>query len=480
MLVLFLSINKKQPASNVASCENNWEHEQERRKTRLCERNCFDISRELTEIGYNHAFEPNMNQISSHQSATQQQLALDIFHSMDATDTPITESGQDFHLRKSSLLVDVSDVGLLARRILNGVYFIAQHDPDAETHTHDLRYFKWLINYANSNNNTHLKRVIREAQKSAVQVNVIDAANPDEDNWVSVPMLGAAGIRKGQITFKIPSELRGQLRDPDRYSLLSMRILAGFSSIYALELYERLSVFKGDGASPWWHIDQFRELIKVDGLKSANDFRYFRRDIIQPAIDQINSISDIEVTLELKRTGRFYTHLRFMIQTSQKHMLLSSIAASKELYEVLTKEFGLSDVELDEIAKNRDVWTDDRLRETIEFVRYRCTTSKVLYPGKYLMTAIRDGYRIGSLEKKNQAAQKVVDEAKLKHDREMQAIREGKPAPVVEIPTGEALHEAWNEFRISPQAKLFKTLPASYEDANTRQKKTFEGFLHNR
>lgn len=53
---------------------------------------------------------------------------------------------------------------------------------------------------------------------------------------------------------------------------------------------------------------EFRGLIKVDGLKSANDFRYFRRDIIQPAIDQINSISDIEVSLELKRTDVF-THI---------------------------------------------------------------------------------------------------------------------------------------------------------------------------
>lgn len=418
-----------------------------------------------------------MGQITSHQSSTQQQLALEIFHSLDATDTPITASSQDFHLRKSSLLVDVSDIGLLARRILNGVYFLAQDDPEAETYTYDLRYFKWLINYANSNNNTHLKRVIREAQKSAVQVNVIDVANPDEDNWVSVPMLGAAGIRKGQITFKIPVELRGQLRDPARCSLLSMRILAGFTSIYALELYERLSLFKGEGYSPWWHIDEFRGLIKVDGLKSANDFRYFRRDIIQPAIDQINEISDIDVSLELRRTGRFYSHLRFGVAASRNHQLLSSIAASKNLYDILTREFGLSDAELDEIAKNRETWTDDRLNEAVEFVRHRCATSKVLYPGKYLMSAIRDGYRVGSLEK----AARQVDadkERKVKQTEEViSALKNVQPAPEIELPSGEALLEAWTVFRKSPHAKLFKQLPETYEEANNRQRKAFEGFL---
>jgi hypothetical protein len=408
-----------------------------------------------------------MNQIVSHENiSSQHQMALDIFHALDATDSPITEAKQDFHLRKSTLLVDVSDVGLLARRVLNGAYFLAQHEPDAEVHTYDLRYFKWIINYANSNNNIHLKRVIREAQKSAVQVNVVDSLNPEDDNWVSVPMLGAAGIRKGQISFKIPTELRSQLRDPERYSLLSMRVLAGFSSIYALELYERLSVFKQDGHTPWWQLDEFRELIKVDGLKSANDFRYFRRDIIDPAIKQINETSDIDISLELRRTGRFYSHLRFVISTSRNHLLLTSISASKELYLILTSEFGLSDAELDEIAKNRETWPDDRLRDAIEFVRHRCTTSKVLYPAKYLMTAIRDGYRVGSIEREANKP-KVVKKI---------AIAD-TPRPSIVLPTGEALTDAWTLFRQSPQAKLFKPVAEHFELATAQQKKAFEGFL---
>jgi hypothetical protein len=311
-----------------------------------------------------------------------------------------------------------------------------------------------------------LKRVIREAQKSAVQVNVVDSLNPEDDNWVSVPMLGAAGIRKGQISFKIPTELRSQLRDPERYSLLSMRVLAGFSSIYALELYERLSVFKQDGHTPWWQLDEFRELIKVDGLKSANDFRYFRRDIIDPAIKQINETSDIDISLELRRTGRFYSHLRFVISTSRNHLLLTSISASKELYLILTSEFGLSDAELDEIAKNRETWPDDRLRDAIEFVRHRCTTSKVLYPAKYLMTAIRDGYRVGSIEREANKP-KVVKKI---------AIADN-PRPSIVLPTGEALTDAWTLFRQSPQAKLFKPVAEHFELATAQQKKAFEGFL---
>lgn len=427
-----------------------------------------------------------MNQLTSHQqqeAQTQQQLALDIFASMDLIDAPITEVATDFSFRKPRLLVDVSDVGLLARRALNGCYFLAQEDPDAENHTVDLRFFKWVIRY-DSNNNAHLKKVLREAQKSAVQVNVLDANDPRDDTWVSVPMIGAAGIRRGRLSFEIPKHLRGQLRDPERYSLLSMRILAGFTSVYALELYERLNIFKQEGISPWWSINEFREMIRVDSLKIANDFRYFKRDIIAPAIEQINEISDIEITLELKRTGRFYSHLRFAIKSSEKHLLVSNIAASKQLYDTLTQDFGLSDAELDEIAKNRDAWGDGRLTAAVEFVRHRMMTSEIKYPAKYLMTAIRDGYRIGGLESEANKARlaqvRATEERSKASQKALELARSESPVVQAELPEGSELDIAWQDFKLSPGAKLFKQLPASYSDAAEREKKAFIGFLSGR
>lgn len=420
-----------------------------------------------------------MSQISSHQSTTpsQQQLALDIFSAMDSTETGIVESGQDFHLKKSTVLVDVSDVGLLARRVLNGTYFLAQGDPDAETHVYDLRYFKWLINYANSNNNTHLKRVIREAQKSAVQVNVVDALNPSEENWMSVPMLGAAAIKGNKIHFRIPTELRPQLRDPQRHAFLSMRILAGFSSIYALELYERLCVFRG-GETPWWSIDEFKTMIRVDNLKIANDFRYFKRDILSPAIEQINETSDIEVVMKLKRTGRFISHISFKVDAAPGTRLQSGIAQSKAMYEILVSEFGLSDAELDEISAHRAEWPDARIQDAIDFVRHRCSTSSVQYPGKYLMKAIRDGYRVGALEVEAKAGKEKTKKAASDQQKLLDDVKSRSPfSRKVKLPEGEDLERAWQAFIRSPNSKLFKAVASSFELADTQQQEAFKGFM---
>ncbi len=418
-----------------------------------------------------------MPQISSHQQAPeQQQLALDIFSALEKTETSIVDAGHDFYLKKSSILVDVSDAGLLARRVLNATYFLAQADPDAETHVYDLRYFKWIINFSNSNNNTHLKRVIREAQKSAVQVNVIDNSNPDEDNWMSVPMLGAAAIKGKKIHFRIPQELRPQLRDPDRHSFLSMRILAGFSSIYALELYERLSIYRG-GKTPTWEIDDFKSMIRVDNLKIANDFRYFKRDILMPAIKQINETSDIEVTMNLARTGRFISHISFSVESAQGTRLQQNIAQSKALYDALVGDFGLSDAELDEISKHRSEWPDERIQDAIEFVKHRCATSSVQYPGKYLMKAIRDGYRVGAIESAAKSAKEKAGKESDENQKKIEKAKARSPLGEIKIPEGDALEEAWANFSKSASAKLFKTLATRFELADKRQKEAFKGFL---
>lgn len=420
-----------------------------------------------------------MDQISSHEDvskASQQQLALSLFQSMDAGGVSIVDAGQDFHFKKSSILVDVSDIGLLARRVLNGFYFLAQADPEIETHSYDLRYFKWLVNFENSNNIAHLKRVVREAQKCAVQVNVIDEANPSQENWMSVPMLGATAISGGKVMFKIPAELRRQLKDPQRHAFLSMRILAGFSRIYALELYERLCVFKQEGRTPWWEIDAFRELIKVDDLKSANEFRYFKRDIIDVAVNQINKVSDIEVEVELRRTGRSYSHIAFTVKESQRINLLLSVEESKKLYETLVSDFGLSDAELDEIAENRLAWTDARILDAVAFVKHRCATSTVKYPGKYLMNALRGGYRVGAIEKDLTVKEQKKAEVKEATQSRLFELQNKSPVGDTALPDGNELIEAWNLFCMSPSARLFKALPSEYELATPRQKKAFEGF----
>lgn len=344
-----------------------------------------------------------------------QQLALDIFSDLSLITVPITDVQKDIGYNKSNLLIDVSDLSLVARRVLNGCYFLATESPQQDYYDLPVEFFKWLINY-DSRNHAHLKKAIREAQKASVVINIIDSTNPKKDKWASVPMLGSTAISNGRVVFKIPEELRHQLHSPLGFTYLSLRITAAFNSQYTITFYEKLSALKNLGESEWLELDKFKEWIGVSSVKSYEEYKALRRNIIDPSIAQINEISDIFVVPEVKRTARKISHIRFLVKENPNGKFVLRMDYRKsihELYDTLVKEFALSEENLATIVENRVEWTNERIQMAIEFTRFRMKQipGKIKYPGIYLMNAIEKGFSLGDAEKEQteQAVQKDVN-----------------------------------------------------------------------
>ncbi len=356
-----------------------------------------------------------------------QQLALDIFRDIRLTDSSITDVQKEIGYNKSNLLIDVSDLSLVARRVLNGCYFLAAENPNPEYYDLPVEFFKWLINY-DSRNHSHLKKAIREAQKASVVINIIDSNDQKRDKWASVPMLGATAISNGRVIFKIPEELRHQLHNPLGFTYLSLRITAAFNSQYAITLYEKLSALKQQGGSDWFEMEKFKEWIGVSNVKSYDEYKALRRNVIDPSIFQINDISDIFVSLEVKRTSRKISHIRFLVRDNPdgKFVLRMDYRKSiQELYDTLVREFGLSDDNLAKIIENRIEWTNERIQMAIEFTRFRIkqVPGKIKYPGIYLMNAIEKGFSLGEAEKtrvtiKRDEKNPEVEVQKIQKDKE--------------------------------------------------------------
>ena len=341
-----------------------------------------------------------------------QQLALEIFSDLDLITTPITDVQKDIGYNKSNLLIDVSDLSLVARRVLNGCYFLAAENPQQDYYDLPVEFFKWLINY-DSRNHAHLKKAIREAQKASVVINIIDSDNSKKDKWASVPMLGSTAISNGRVVFKIPEELRHQLHSPLGFTYLSLRITAAFNSQYTITFYEKLSSLKNQGESEWLELDKFKEWIGVSNVKSYDEYKALRRNVIDPSIAQINDISDIFVVPEVKRTARKISHIRFLVKGNPNGKFVLRMDYRKsihELYDTLVKEFALSEENLATIVENRVEWTNERIQMAIEFTRFRIkqTPGKIKYPGIYLMNAIEKGFSLGDAEKRRMAGKDVI------------------------------------------------------------------------
>lgn len=404
------------------------------------------------------------------QQPVSSQMSLTLFEEMLATGTPITEAPRDVGFNRNNVFLDIADLGLAARRAVDACYFLVAQEPDQhQTYDYDLTYFKWLMSY-DSNNRRHLKAVLREAQKAAIQVNEIDLHDPEKDRWISVPLLGSVGITGGRIVFEVHPTLQRNLKDPRSFTYLSLRITASFSSLHARVLYDHMSANAYRGGTEWIDLSVLREWFGASESKTLAEFKYLKRDVLEPAVAQINELSDLNVRYETRSApgSKRIAKVRFIVQKKPegaKALTAVQPLGSQELYITLKDEFGFGQTQFNELMEQREAWNDDRLWQAIEFTRTRIKQQKVTKsPAGFLMKAIRENLRLSSAEKTISAQQEAkaatvaqVDQAKANADFEQTVAVSNE---IVESLTWfDTLAEEERallvkEFARSPQAKL--------------------------
>lgn len=337
----------------------------------------------------------------------QEQLGFDIFNAVReelGPSTAITESTREIGYRKTNVLIDVSPMSLLARRAINALWLTVSENPDLPHYDIEFGYFKWLAKFENSNNVAHLKKALRECQSSSVQVSVEDEGDGDGDpQWVSVPLLGSVAIAGGRVVFKVDEMIRKQLKDPRRYTYLSLRMSAALSQ-YAYILYERLGSLRFMGTTEWIPVEVVRKWVNADTVKSLTEYKQFKRHVLDKSIAQINELTDLYIEYETKTAqgSRRVAALRFKLRDNAEGKLVLDFSQPhelKDLYETLVKSFGLSKKQINEIISNRDVNTDERIRAAIELVKYRIKVGQVKSPGAYLMRAVKEGWSLSDMER---------------------------------------------------------------------------------
>lgn len=334
----------------------------------------------------------------------QEQLGFDIFNAVReemGPTTAITESTREIGYRKTNVLIDVSPMSLLARRAINALWLTVSENPDLPHYDIEFGYFKWLAKFENSNNVAHLKKALRECQASSVQVSVADEGN--DPQWVSVPLLGSVAIAGGRVVFKVDEMIRRQLKDPRRYTYLSLRMSAALSQ-YAYILYERLGSLRFMGTTEWIPVDEVRKWVNADSVKSLTEYKQFKRLVLDKSIAQINELTDLYIEYETKTAqgSRRVAALRFKLRDNADGKLVLDFSQPhelKDLYETLVKGFGLSKKQINEIISNREVNTDERIRAAVEMVKYRIKVGGVKSPGAYLMRAIKEGWALSDMER---------------------------------------------------------------------------------
>jgi hypothetical protein len=217
------------------------------------------------------------------------------------------------HLTKAVGAIEISEPAgqlLLAdRRLFNFLLATAYPNLGARpTHTvrlADIRGFAALArDGVGEVDNRRLKGSVERLQKTLVIFNYLDS---DKGSiWQSSQLLGSCTLveRTGELTYGFPAALEERLAVPALYSYISLRVIYQFESKYALILYEILKRYADrDAPDPYWAVktSELRDLLGCrDRLK---DWKDFRRRALDPALDEIDRLSEFAVEVFEVRQG---------------------------------------------------------------------------------------------------------------------------------------------------------------------------------
>lgn len=310
---------------------------------------------------------------------------------------------------------------------------------DQETHSIKIQDLADAVGF-DSNDIGLVKDAIRTLRGVEIQWNILGT---DKKNvWGVSGILASAVIddNTGMCEYCYPVHLRELLRNPNIFARLNLFIQREFDSKYSLALWEYAAgqiALAGENPTevitPWLTIDALHELLGSTN-PSYEEFKIFKRAILNPAISEINRISDLEITnTEQQREKRRVTALRFSVNQKEAYQLPLGLtipkildeqeqsvlphAANEEKALLLTRliERGIEEKVARGLVRGYGV---DRISENLEWAERQIESGRQIErPGGFITSAIRRDF-VAPERVKRKKVQAVKQKEKTKQEQE--------------------------------------------------------------
>ena len=154
--------------------------------------------------------------------------------------------------------------------------------------------------------NDHVRVCLLRLMRVVVQVPKFDAKT-GEPRVVLTPLFeffdlsADEGKANATVRYGVPKKLRPLLVASQRWGRIKAEVVCSMTSKYAMALYELVQLRAGlDRCVERFAVDRFRDLLGVPPGKLTRGPDFERR-VVQPAVIEVNGLSDMGVSIELQR-----------------------------------------------------------------------------------------------------------------------------------------------------------------------------------
>jgi len=266
-------------------------------------------------------------------------------------------------------------ITLLTRRLFNSLLQLAQED--GELTMYRRRLSKVMANASFESNNTE---VVKEQLRrmASIQVEWNSTSGEGERRWGVSNLLADAEIIEERgavwIEWSYSEKVRMKLLDPEIYARISLQAYSQMRSSASAALYEICVRYVTNPSHltmrapwQWWRP---RLTGNPEDAVEATEYKFFKRDVLKPSIDEVNRLADISVELVEHKDGRRVSEIQFKVsKVNQGHLHLPDPnLVNTEIIRKLVDEIGLTS---EEAAKTYSDYEEPLITATITFVRER-------------------------------------------------------------------------------------------------------------
>ena len=329
---------------------------------------------------------------------------------------------------KASPAIQVqSKMTLLQRRAWNVLLANAYNElPDKDIHSASVVELAAKLGF-NSKNEDYLKDILETLVDCKVKWNLLGKDKKQE--WGVASLLAEVRIHDGICFYQYSHTLRQKLHNPRVYAKLNLRLQNQFTSKYALVLWEvcfdYFDTDRDQGETPFIPLETFRELMGIE-VSEYQTFKALNRDVIKPAIKEINALTNYHVEVEYKRIRRSVAELKFRIVRVKQLPVQESVFPDIEDLPPVALELVQAEVER-EVARQiaEKAWefvTPENLPEpgtypdflayVAEKIEMSLSAPNVANRAGYIIEAVRENYHDARVRKARQVrAEKLKEQA---------------------------------------------------------------------
>jgi hypothetical protein len=156
----------------------------------------------------------------------------------------------------------------------------------------------------------------------------------ETEEWGACGLLSQVSLKKKNgenwLYWAYPPALRQEMLYPLRYAQIRRSTIAQFRSHAGLALYEICARYKDNPSHKtskqhwhWW-LPVLTGKPVPEEIKT--EFRFFNRDTIKPAIEEVNEVSELVVSVHEFKVGRSIEYLQFEVHLKQESLAKPSKA----------------------------------------------------------------------------------------------------------------------------------------------------------